>query len=477
MCFFSPDGQSLGFATAGGDLKTVRLSDGWISNVAGGRTASTPYGATWAADDRIVFAHNSGLRQVRRSGGAATQLTTLDSARQEIHAFPHALPDGKNVLFGVQTPTGWRIESVALATGERRTIVEQGTQPFYSASGHLAFVRDDKLLIVPFDLDRLEVTGPVIGSIESLPPIGDLGVAVLDMSASGTVVYSPTSATSRLAWVSREGVEQPLDDTLRRYLNPRLSRSGDRVLVQVGNDLWIQDLGRRTFTRLNAPGLVTNGFPIWTSDDRAVHRARSGLSILAADGSGEVMAIDGTTPADYPTSVSSDGETLFFARSAAETSFDIYSIAFRAGAEPKPILQTPAYESGAKISPDGRWLVYVSDDSGRTQVYLRPFPGPDRRWPVSTNGGTQAIWNPNGKEIFYRDRDKMMAVEFSAVPEVTLSPPRQLFEQRYAYSAGITIANYDVTSDGQRFLMVKDESSSTLNVVMNLIGRAQGRAP
>jgi serine/threonine-protein kinase len=404
-------------------------------------------------------------------------LTTLDSAQQEIHAYPHALPDGKNVLFGVQTAAGWHIESVTLATGERRTIVDQGTQPFYSASGHLAFVRDEKLLIVPFDLDRLEITGPVIGSIESVPPVGVLGVAALDMSASGTVVYSPTSATSRLAWVSRQGVEQPLNDTVRRYLNPRLAASGDRALVQVGDDLWIQDIERRTFTRLNARGLLANGFPIWTADGRAVHRARSGLSIVAADGSGEVTQIDGTTPADYPTSVSADGETLFFARSTAETSFDIYSIALRAGAEPEPILQTPAYESGAKISPDGRWLVYVSNDSGQTQVYVRPFPGPGRRWPVSTNGGTQAIWNPNGREIFYRDRDKMMAVEFSAVPEVTLSQPKLLFEQRYAYGSGITIANYDVTPDGQRFLMIKDESSGRLNLVMNLIGWAQERSP
>ena len=131
-------------------------------------------------------------------------------------------------------------------------------------------------------------------------------------------------------------------------------------------------------------------------------------------------------------------------------------------------MNTAAYEGGARLSPDGRWLTYVSNESGQNEVYMRPFPGPDRRWQISTQGGTQAIWNPNGKEIFYRSANKMMVVEVSTAPEVTLSPPRLLFEQRYAFGAGVTIANYDVSRDGQRFVMVKDESSAgRLNVVLN----------
>ena len=477
MCFFSADGRSIAFGTTGGDIKTVRLADGWVADVTGG--ANVQYGATWTADDRIVFVRNYALWQVPRSGGAPTQLTTLDGAGQDsFHAFPHALPDGKTVLFGAFGTNGWRIESVSLATGERRTILEQGTQPLYSISGHLAFVRDGKLLIAPFDPERLEITGPAVASIESLPVSGNAGVAILAMSASGTVVYSPTTATGRLVWVSRQGAEQPLNDTLRRYTNPRVAPRGDRVLVQAADDLWIQDVERTTFTRLTSRQLTNNAFPIWTPDGRVIHRAQLGLRVLAPDGGGEVTEIHGTTPLDYPTSVSSDGETLFFARVSDKMSFDLYSTELRGGAEPTPILQTPALESGGRISPDGHWLVYTSDDSGRFEVYLRPFQGPDRRWPVSTQGGTQAIWNPNGKEIFYRDRDKMMAVEFSTDPQVTLSPPRLLFEQHYSYASGLTIANYDVTSDGQRFLMVKDESSGTrLNVVMNWVERLQEGAP
>lgn len=134
----------------------------------------------------------------------------------------------------------------------------------------------------------------------------------------------------------------------------------------------------------------------------------------------------------------------------------------------RPILKTAAYEGGARLSPDSRWLLYISNESGQNEIYVRAFPSPERRWQVSTEGGTQGVWNPNGREIFYRSGDKMMAVDFQAASDVTLSSPRVLFEQPYAYGGGITIANYDVTSDGQRFVLIKDEATAgRLNVVLN----------
>jgi hypothetical protein len=188
--------------------------------------------------------------------------------------------------------------------------------------------------------------------------------------------------------------------------------------------------------------------------------------------------MSGTSDVDYPGSVTPDGETLVFLRSSQETSFDLYTLPFRDPAQVRPLLATPAYEGGARLSPDGRWLIYISKDSGRNEVYLRPFTGPERRWQVSTEGGTQAIWNPSGREIFYRSGDRMMAVEISTTPEVSLSRPRLLFEQRYAYGAGITIANYDVTSDGERFVMVKDEGSAgRLHIVLNWFSDLSRRAP
>jgi serine/threonine-protein kinase len=178
--------------------------------------------------------------------------------------------------------------------------------------------------------------------------------------------------------------------------------------------------------------------------------------------------VRGTSDYDYPAGMASDGDTLLFMRSTQETSFDVMALSLSNPDEVRPILQTAAYEGGARLSPDGKWLAYVSNESGRNDVYLRPFPALDRRWAISTQGGTQPVWNPQGGEIFYRDADRMMVVGITTQPEVRLSAPRQLFEQRYAYGSGITIANYDVTSDGRRFIMVKDESGAgRLNIVLN----------
>jgi serine/threonine-protein kinase len=209
-----------------------------------------------------------------------------------------------------------------------------------------------------------------------------------------------------------------------------------------------------------------------------MYRSPTGLKVQDTDGSGDGEAIPGTSEFDYPGSVTADGQTLVFLRSSQETSFDIYTLPLADPSRVRPLLNTTAYEGGARLSPDGRWLSYISNESGRNEVYLRPFPGSDRRWQISTEGGTQAIWNPNGKEIFYRNGDRMMAVGLSATPEVALSAPRLLFEQQYAYGAGITIANYDVSRDGQRFLMVKDEASAgRLNVVLNWFSDLARLAP
>ena len=475
-CFFSPDGQSIGLVTSSGVLKTISLTDGRVTTFTG--DASFLYGAAWTVDDQIIFVRGGALWQVPRAGGTAKSLTTLGGEHHDtLHAWPVMLPDGKTMLFGAASGDQWRIDSLVLASGERRTIVEQGTLPLYAASGHLVFFRSGELLAAPFDATRLQVTGAAVQALDGLPASVP-GVPVVDVSPSGTVVYAPTNAVSRMVWVSRQGTEQPLNETLRSYANPRLSPDGARVVVQAG-DLWMQDLTRATFTRLTPRDAVTNGFPVWTSDGRRVmFRTPSGLKVQDIDGGGEAQLIAGTSEFDYPGSLTADGETLVFLRSSQETSFDIYTLPLRDPAKVRPVLNTSAYEGGAALSPDGRWLTYISNESGRNEVYLRPFPGPERRWQVSTEGGTQAVWNRNGKEIFYRSGDKMMAVEMSTTPDVALSTPRLLFEQRYTFGAGITIANFDVSRDGQRFLMVKGESTAgRLNVVLNWFSDLTRLAP
>jgi serine/threonine protein kinase/Tol biopolymer transport system component len=465
--FFSPDGQSIGLSDGAGVLKTVSLADGVSATV--GEDANFIYGGAWLPGDRIIFGRSAGgLWQVGRSGGAATRLTTIDSAKREtIHSSPIPTPDGKAMLFSVFAGDQWHVEAVVLATGERSTVVERALFPLLAVPGYLFFYRDGGVLAAPFDLARLRVTGAAVRMLDGLQA-GEGGNPLFDMSAAGVMVYPSTSAVSRLMWVSRDGAEQPLNDVPRSYASPRLSPDGTRVLVQASG-LWIQDLARATFTRVATGGEQANAFPIWTPDSRRIIvRGARGLTLHDADGSGRSEVIPGTSNFDYPASVAADNDTLVMLRSSQDTSFDIYRLSLRDPSTLRPILKTRAYEGGARLSPDEKWLSYVSNESGQNEVYVRPFAGPDRRWPVSTQGGTQAIWNPNGREIFYRNGNKMMAVDVTAAPDLKLSPPHLLFEQPYAFSAGITIPNYDVSRDGRRFLMVKNEAGAgRLNVVLN----------
>jgi Tol biopolymer transport system component len=411
------------------------------------------------------------------SGGTARQLTKLGGAQGDtLHTQPMYLPGGKTLLFAVASGDRRRIDALVLATGERRTVVDDATLPLYARSGHIVFFRNGELLAAPFDAARLELIGSPVQAVEKLPAQLQ-GIPSIDISNSGTVAYAPTTAVSRLVSVSRQGAERPLNDVARNYASPRLSPDGTRLVVQAG-DLWIQDLARANFTRLASRDAVINAFPTWLPDGRRViYRSPSGLRIQDAEGTGQTQTLSGTSDYDYPASFASD-DALVILRSTQKTSFDILSVSLRDSTNVKPVLVTMAYEGGARLSPDGKWLAYVSDESGQNDVYLRPYPAVDRRWTVSTQGGTQPVWNANGKEIFYRNNDKMMVVDLTTTPEVKLSTPRLLFEQRYAYGVGITIANYDVTPDGQNFIMVKDEvTGGRLNVIFNWFTELNRLAP
>ncbi|MGH9257649.1 MAG: TolB family protein [Vicinamibacterales bacterium] len=207
---------------------------------------------------------------------------------------------------------------------------------------------------------------------------------------------------------------------------------------------------------------------MWATNGRVMFRSATGLRVLSVETGRLSEVIAGTGAPDYPGSVSQDGERLVFVRLSPDTSGDIYVASLRGDPQIRPILKTPAYEGSGRLSPDSRWIVYSSNESGRMEVFIAPFPQVDRKLQVSTEGGTQPVWNPNGQEIFYRSGTKMMSVTVSTSPDLMLGTPRLLFDLRYAFGTGITIPNYDVSPDGQRFVMVKDESGTgRLNVVLN----------
>jgi Tol biopolymer transport system component len=461
--FYSPDGQTVGFVSSAGEIKTVSLVDGLAVTVA--NDASLLWGATWTLDERIVFVRGGTLWAVGRDGGEPTAVTTK-AGTEAIHAYPTPLPDRRTLLFAVQTEGRWHLEALTLATGDRRVVLPDATLPLLGPDGHLFFYRGGQLLAVRFDDKALRPIGAPIQARENVPEVA-IGTPIADVSASGVLVFAPGAARRQLVWVSRLGIEEPITDAVRSYVNPRLSPDGTRILVQAGS-IWVYDLGRRAFELIAAHNTEGNAFPIWLDGRRVIHRSGVGIRVQGVDG-GTAETLPGTTEFDYPSGLAPDGKTLIFNRSSAATSFDIFMSPSGDLTNATPIVQTAAYEGGAQLSPDGALIAYVSNETGRNEIFVRSFSGPHRRRQVSTEGGTQPVWNSNGKEIFYRVGDKMMAVGLSATDAaLTLSQPVELFERPFAYGAGITIPNYDVTRDGQRFLMVKDEfSSGRLRMILN----------
>jgi serine/threonine-protein kinase len=518
--FFSPDGQWLGFV-AGGQLKKVSISGGAALTLA---PAPNLRGASWGDNDMIVLAPTGGgpLSQVPAAGGTPQPLTKFDPATGEsTHRWPQLLPGGKVVLFaagpGGSSPDNAQIVVQNLETGERKALVQGGTYPRYAPTGHLVYYRAGTLMAVSFDLERLEVTGspsPIQEGI--MAATGTTWGAHFSISDRGSLVYVPGTAGgggSTLVWVDRKGAEQPLAAPPRPYDNPRLSSDG-RVLA-VGTltpaEIWVYEIARGTLSRLTFEG---GQRPLWSPDGKriAFRSARAGkppnLFWKPADGSGAEERLTTSDHLQTALSWSPDGQVLAFLDIAPTTGNDIWvlplegdpSAALRTGPsagssrlssgqagqglKPRPFLQTTFLEDGAQFSPDGRWLAYVSDESGRSEIYVQPFPGPGGKWQISTEGGIEPMWARNG-EIFYRHGNQWMVVETrtqpGSQPIFSAGTPRLLFEGPYVAS-GFAAANYDVTGDGQRLLMVKPvaqqgTAANQINVVLNWFEELKRRVP
>jgi len=476
-CFFSPDARYIGFISTNRSLKRVSLSDGLVQTLTPSDADYTAASA-WTADDHVIFGRAQTLWQTSAAGGTPTRLTTL-APGEVTHAFPAAV--GRTaVLFTTTTADRkTRLDALTLSTGERHVVLESASFGMVTSNGHLIFFRDGALLAAPFDIKTATVTGTPVRVIENVM-VGNTGTPLVALSDSGTLVSAGSDAVaSTIVSVTRQGAQEQVNDARRLYFGPRYPPDGRRIVVQAGSDLWIYDAVRATFTRLTSDSTTGNSFPIWTSDGtRVIFRTGTGLFSIDASGGGQAEPIPGTSISDFPTGVSPSGDGLLIARQTSDTGQDVYLLSLRGQPDPKPVVATPALEGGGQYSPDGRWLVYVSDGSGQMQVYIRPSHGPERRWQVSTAGGTSPVWSRNGREVFYRNGNKMMAVAVTAGAELTLSAPQMLFDQPYAYGQTITIPNYDVSPDGQRFLMIRiDPTAGRLNVILNWLDELKRLSP
>jgi Tol biopolymer transport system component/predicted Ser/Thr protein kinase len=489
--FFSPDSQWVGFF-AGGKLKKVSVSGGEALTL--GDAGVTPPGASWGSQEMIIFAPTlvGVLRQVSDAGGTPQPLTRREKGEVS-HRWPDFLPGGKAVLFAAgATNTNWTNAQVAVqsvGTGERRNLVQGGMYPRFAPSGHLVYAQGGSLMAVPFDPQRLTVTGAAVPVVEGVLQSPFSGAAQYSFSATGSLVYvsGGVQATQRrLVWVSRNGAEQPLAAPMRTYQFPRLSRDGRRVAMEIAEketQVWLYDLSRETLTRLTFGG-KTNANPSWRPDGKRIvfqsnKEGPSNLFWQLADGSGGLERLTTSEYPHAPNSWSPDGQLLAFIEVNPTTGYDIWVL--RMGdRKAQPFLLTPFNESVPQFSPDGRWLAYISDESGRFDIYVQPYPGPGGKWQISTEGGMEPVWNHNGRELFYRSGDKMMAVEIATQPSFAAGKPRMLFEGPYLPTPA-TFPNYDVSPDGQRFLMLKPIEQAMgptqINVVLNWFEELKRRVP
>jgi serine/threonine protein kinase/Tol biopolymer transport system component len=477
--FFSPDGTSLGF-WANGALRKIALAGGPATTVC--ETARI-YGASWGANDTIVFARSTGpLQQVPAGGGTPQAITTLDAYAGELsHRLPHLLPGNAAVLFTVtkHTPPDWKDAEVviqSLATGQRR-VLAQGADARYLPSGHLMYFSSGTAVAAPFDVQRLQLTGGAVSVLSGVMQAAnmttvqlDSGAAQLTTSASGSLLYVPGGISPDperlLVWVGRNGAVRPLPLPARPYLAPRLSPDNKQLVVWTQGTqrtLWAFDLVRGTLTRVAADGRTSR--PIWMPDGRRITFAAStgggdNLFSKAADGSGTTERLTTSKNQQMPASWSPDGQTLLFIEPTPPSSRIM--ILHSGDSQTRPLLGTRSTESDPAFSPDGRWIAYVSDESGREDVYVQAFPTAGPRFQISNRGGTAPAWSRHG-ELFYTETDRavpasapmqrMMAVSVTAGTVFTAGLPRALFEGRFTIQT--TTGGYDVTADGQRFLMVQ----------------------
>ena len=502
--FFSPDGQWIGFFSRQDQaLKKVAVSGGAAVTLA---EANIPYGASWGEDDTIVFGlYGQGILRVASAGGTPDVLVSFDFPN--LAHQPQILPGGEAVLYTLGASGQWDAAQIVveqLATGERTVVVEGGSDARYLPTGHLVYALGDTLLAVPFDVDRLEVTGGSVPLVQGVARAGFTGAANFGISETGSLVYLGGGAAGggarSLVWVDRDGREEPLATPLLPYRAPRVSPDGTRVAVDVvdpgGGDIWIHDLSRGTETLLT-PDPADDYGPLWTPDGEWVvftstREGQMGLFQKRADAPGDaehLMAASDGLAVIQSTSWSADGQTLLFWEFAGTgtTDTDIGLLSMEGDRARELLLDGEFGEARPAISPDGGWIAYDSDETGEFEVYVQRFPGLGGKVTISTDGGSQPLWAPNGRELFYRGPRGMMVVPvLETEPRLRVGDPSVLFETQYYFF--LSQRTYDLAPDGQRFLMIKEGAATDdltdpfagltqIHVVQNWFTELQARVP
>jgi eukaryotic-like serine/threonine-protein kinase len=513
--FFSPDGQWIGYwSQSDQKLKKVAISGG--APVVLCDIGSIFLGGSWDSEETIVYSEiPSGIMRVSANGGMPETLVKgnlANAAKEGFPTSPQILPDGKTLLstnaFSTTDWAGFQIVIQSLKSGERKVLFK-GVNARYLPTGHIVYYLPSNnvvnlLFAVPFDLNKLKVTS---GPVSVLEGIG--GMAVSD---SGTLVYVPQPASAAgttgaastgrtLIWVDRQGKEEPLGAAPDAYTGLKISPDGTKVALAIssGNeDIWIWDIPHKTPTKLTFDKAGSND-PLWTPDGKRIvflSGRGEGLGDIywkSADGiGGDELLASKPDRVIGPVSLSRDGKILAVQEILGTgLGADIGMLSMEGKREIKELLQEKYFEADAQISPDGRYVAYQSDESGKGEIYVRTFPDVNRgKWQVSSDGGNSPLWSPDGRELFYRSGDATMAVEVETDPTFKRGNPKILFRGTY-YSNSLMekmVWNpWDIHPNGKKFLMIKPPASTgaasaeggprKINIIINWFEELKARVP
>jgi serine/threonine-protein kinase len=495
--FFSPDGQWVGFF-ADGKIKKISAQGGAAVTLADAPVLL--WGASWEDDANIIVGGipGSGLSRVPAGGGVPQPLavTGLDALGLR---WPQILPGGASVLFtavsgGLIEAQDNRIVVLSLKTGQIKTLLRGGYfgryVPTYGSTGHLLYAHEGAVFALPFDPVRLESKGT------ASPVLDDLAAEQFDFSSTGTLVYRGGKApeqTYPIVWLDSSGKTEPLLAAPGAYGDPRFSPDGQRLAVINGPgnyDIFVYDLKRETMARLTFAAQDVK-HPVWTPDGKHIaFSARGGIFWIRSDGGGEKQRLIESKGQLFSDSFSPDGRRLAYSELNPKTGADLWTIPLDLSdpdhpkpGKPEPFLQTPGQEFAAKFSPDGHWIAYYSDESGRNEVYVRPFPGPGGKWQISSGGGKLPVWSSAARQLFYQTLDAhIMVVDYTATDDSFSAEKPRLWSATPIRNMGIV--NSDLAPDGKRFAVfplpeasAEDKGAVHVTFLLNFFDELRRRAP
>jgi eukaryotic-like serine/threonine-protein kinase len=473
--FFSPDGVWVGFF-AGGKLKKVQL-DGSAPVILCDAPAGR--GASWSEDGRIIAALDtrSGLSLVSADGGVVNRATELGPG-ELTHRMPQMLPGGKAVLFLVSSaPGSYGAASVGVASlgaspaRARIVLPNVGMSPRYLPTGHVVYVANGTLYAVPFDVKRLEVRGTTTAVMEDISSSVAFGVAQMDFSKDGHVLYRSGRTTGRtiVQWLNADGKIEPLWAEPAFYQLPQLSPDGNRLLLVLAgganSDIWVYDPQRGTKTRVTT-GTGVNSYPIWSPDGQYVVFQLGGqLHWVSADGAERPQPLIKTAGPAFPASFMPDGRRFMFFElkpgggSLIQTAPIVSESGRLKAGKPEFFRESSSGNPFPTFSPDGRWVAYASIESGVYEVYVRAFPDTGKQWAISTGGGSFPVWSRTRKELFYRTEDQfLMVTSYSLVGDSFVAVKPRVWSDKRFFNTGF-LQNFTLAPDGKRFAVLMSAES------------------